>query len=127
MIDIHVVEYQCSDCSEFVTFPVRAFKSERRAEEFVEKCRKECERIDLELEKYWDKYRIEYYGVKEVVREFARKHLRIDTKMEEFKRKDEIKVGEREIIASHKYHEGCLRRKDGGYYDIGVVELDESK
>jgi len=127
MIDIHVVEYQCNDCSEFITFPVRAFKSKQRAEEFVEKCKKECERIDLELEKYWDKYLVEYYGVKEVIRQYAIKYQRVDTKMKEWKRKDEIKAGERKIIASHKHHKDCLRKKDGNYYDIGMVELDESK
>ena len=127
MIDIHIVEYQCSDFSEFITFPIRAFKNKQKAEDFIKECKEECERIDLELEEYWSKYRVEYYGVKEVVRQFARENLRIDTKMKEFKRQNEIKAGERKIIASHKHHKDCLRKKDGNHYDISTIQLDESK
>lgn len=127
MVDIHIVEYQCNECSDLITFPIRAFKSKQKAEGFMDKCKKECERIDLELEKYWNKYKVEYYGLGVIVREFVMKHSRIDTKMKEFKRKNEIKDNERKIIASHKYHKDCLRKKDGNYYDINTIQLDENE
>ena len=125
MIDIYIVEYQCSDVSDFIAFPVRAFKSEQKAKDFVEKCEKECERIDLELKEYWDKYLVEYYGLGEVIKERTLESLRIDTKSKEFKRKEEISIGERKIIASHKGHDSPYRTKKSFYYDISVVQLDE--
>lgn len=127
MIDIYIVEYQCSDMSDFVAFPVRAFKSEQKAEDFVEECKKECERIDLELKEYWDKYLVEYYGLAEVIKQRVMESLRLDTKSKEFKRKEKISAGERKIIASHKCHDSPYRTKKEFYYNIDVVQLDEDE
>ena len=127
MIDIYIVEYQCSDVSDLIAFPVRAFKSEQKAKDFVEECKKECKRIDLEVKKYWEKHQVEYLGLSEVISRRARKAMNVDTRSKEFKRKEEIAAGERKIIDSHKIHRDCVRQREAAYYDISEVTLDEDE
>jgi hypothetical protein len=102
MTEIYLVEYCYDNYDEYTIYPIKAFKDKQKAELFINDCKEECLRVDLELQSYWSKHQQEYDEMSETIKEKVRKK-QFSRDMPEIKRRMETMEGEHRILRSHKY------------------------